>query len=298
MHPIVLAHGFFGFEKIAGLEYFRNVKKYFKNKFSDLNVIVTEVAPNDFIEQRAQQLWEQIDPISEKIHLIGHSMGGLDSRFLASPQGLNKSERLISLTTISTPHCGSPVADFIIDKVDQFMPADIEQFSQKMPSPDRAARKIIKILKTKKEIWKYLSELFNFTTKAMTNLTTSYLKQFNQKYLDAPNVNYFSYAGVTGPGEKDYLPPIMYLTWAIVFFHKDQKTGGRNDGLVAVDSAKWGNFKGEIPADHFKQVGYDLSGIAWLKKLLPCIKTFNHLKFFEKIVFDLRSLESNEKKGM
>ena len=36
---------------------------------------------------------------------------------------------------------------------------------------------------------------------------------------------------------------------------------GDNDGLVSVESAKWGEFLGVLPADHIDQVGhrFDLS---------------------------------------
>ena len=36
---------------------------------------------------------------------------------------------------------------------------------------------------------------------------------------------------------------------------------GSNDGLVSVESARWGNFLGVLPADHLDEVGhrYDLS---------------------------------------
>ncbi|NVM55696.1 MAG: hypothetical protein HWN66_18495, partial [Candidatus Helarchaeota archaeon] len=138
----------------------------------------------------------------------------------------------------------------------------------------------------------YLLALLNFSTEGVKNLTTYFLREFNEKYHDAPDVKYFSYAGVTGPGEKDYLPPIMYITWAIVFLSDDEKASGRNDGIVAVNSSKWGDYKGEIPADHFKQVGYDLSGLTLIRKLIPCLKPFNHIKFFEKIVNDLKQMEN------
>jgi triacylglycerol esterase/lipase EstA (alpha/beta hydrolase family) len=293
MHPIVLAHGFFGFAEMAGIDYFRNVKKYLEKQFSDLDVIVTEVAPNDLIDQRARQLWDQIDRIGQKVHIIGHSMGGLDSRFLLSPEGLDKSERIVSLTTLSTPHLGSPVADFIIDKCEIFKDLDIDPLTKALPKLDRVTKKIMKAMKREREVWRYLVELLNFSTKGMENLTTTHLKQFNQEYPDAPEVRYRSYAGVSGPNEEDYLPPIMYITWAIVFLNKDVDTGGRNDGLVAANAAQWGDFRGEIPADHFKLVGWDLSGWAWLRKLFPCFRTFNHLEFFKNIVRDLRILEED-----
>jgi triacylglycerol lipase len=295
MYPIVLAHGFFGFRKLIGIEYFKGVKKFLTRKFPDLKVKVTEVAPNDLVNKRAVQLWSQIDEMDNKVHIIGHSMGGLDSRFLLSPNGLNKSEKVVSLTTIATPHCGSPVADFIINQREKLTSQEYDQFNRIIPTVNRTTKKIVKSLKLKVDVWKYLLELFNFSDRAMTNLTTSYLKQFNTKHPNAPNVKYFSYSGATGPAEQDYLPPIMYLTWAIIFLSRKKSAGGRNDGIVAVDSARWGEYKGEIPADHFKQVGHDLSGMACLRKLFPCLRPLNHKKFFEKIVLDLQSLEKNSR---
>lgn len=44
-----------------------------------------------------------------KFHLIGHSMGGLDARVVAS----RWPERVASVTTLCTPHRGSPVADWV-----------------------------------------------------------------------------------------------------------------------------------------------------------------------------------------
>jgi triacylglycerol lipase len=296
MHPIVLAHGFFGFAQLGSLTYFKGVEKHLKKKFPGITILITEVEPNDLIKDRAQQLWDQVKKLNEKVHIIGHSMGGLDSRFMISPQGLNKAERVISLTTLSSPHHGSPVAQFIIDRVEMFNDDNIEHLVRRLPTLTRIAKKIIKKMRKRSEVWRYLLELFSFSEKGMTNLTPAFLKEFNQKYLDAPGVKYFSYAGVTGPGEKDYLPELMYLHWAIVYLSKDEQAGGRNDGLGAVESSKWGTFKGEVQADHFKMVGHDLSTRVWLRKLLPflpCLKPFDHLKLFEQIVKDLQELEED-----
>jgi len=292
MYPVVLAHGFFGFAEMAGIEYFKDVKDHLESKFPGLQVIVTEVAPNDLIQERALQLWGQIEKVEKKVHIIGHSMGGLDSRFMISPEGLGKSERVVSLTTISTSHRGSPIADFIMEQGKAFSSQQIDRFTAKLPSLNREARKIIKALKEKGEIWSYLLEFINLTRGGLRDLTCSNMRQFNEKHHDAPGVKYFSYAGVSGPGEEDCLPPVIYIPWAIVFLNDDKSCGGRNDGFVAVNSAKWGDFKGEIPADHLKQVGYDLSGMGWLRKLFFWKKSFNHLEFFEKIVQDLNNLEN------
>ena len=70
-------------------------------------VLVTRVPPIAGVEGRARRLGEQILAAfpDEPVHLIGHSMGGLDARgLLADPAWRG---RILSLTTIGTPHLGS-----------------------------------------------------------------------------------------------------------------------------------------------------------------------------------------------
>ncbi|OWB76212.1 hypothetical protein B5S32_g362 [[Candida] boidinii] len=51
-----------------------------------------------------------------KVNLVAHSMGGLDCRYVISK--LEKENyQVVSLTTISTPHRGSSMADFVIEKI-------------------------------------------------------------------------------------------------------------------------------------------------------------------------------------
>ncbi len=287
MNPIVLAHGFFGFSDIIGIRYFRNVEKDLKARFPGLTVLSPEVAPNDGIELRAQQLWEQIDTLNQKVHIIAHSMGGLDARYMISPQGMNKAERVLSLTTLCTPHRGTPVADAIIHASEIFSPEDIKHMIEKLPALYKIEKKIINALKAKGELVQFLLEFFSIGEKGIKNLAPAYLATFNKEIMDAPGVQYFSYAGVTGPGEQDYLPVLFFLPWAIIFKNKDTIIGGRNDGFVAVESAKWGTYKGELPADHFKISGHDMSAWGWLRKLLPWVKLFNHYAFYRELVAEL-----------
>src|SRR3954453_11519957 len=113
--PIVLAHGLFGFNQI-GLgrltlaAYFRGIPEWLRA--SGNQVLVTKVPPIAGIEARAKRLGEQIATAfpDESVHVIGHSMGGLDARMLLSDPAW--SNRVLSLTTIGTPHLGSSIADF------------------------------------------------------------------------------------------------------------------------------------------------------------------------------------------
>jgi triacylglycerol lipase len=112
--PIVLAHGLFGFERI-GLgpltvaTYFRGIPELLRSMGN--RVLVTRVHPTAGIQRRARRLGERIHAAfpDEMVHIIGHSMGGLDARQLLADPAWSK--RVLSLTTIATPHLGSTLAD-------------------------------------------------------------------------------------------------------------------------------------------------------------------------------------------
>ncbi len=113
--PIVLAHGLFGFSRI-GLgpltltTYFRGIPD--ELRAAGNRVLVTRVHPIAGVEFRAGRLGDRILRAfpEEPVHIIGHSMGGLDARqLLAEPFWR---QRVLSLTTIGTPHLGTYLADF------------------------------------------------------------------------------------------------------------------------------------------------------------------------------------------
>jgi triacylglycerol lipase len=113
--PIVLAHGLFGFTRIGVgpltlTSYFRGIPQALEAAGN--RVLVTRVQPIAGVERRARRLGEQIIKAfgDEPVHLIGHSMGGLDARRLLADESWQ--ERILSVTTIGTPHLGSSLADF------------------------------------------------------------------------------------------------------------------------------------------------------------------------------------------
>jgi len=113
--PIVLAHGLFGFARI-GLgrltitSYFRGIPQALEE--SGNRVLVTRVPSISGIEKRARRLGDQVVRAfpDEPVHVIGHSMGGLDARHLLANPDWRR--RVLSLTTIGTPHLGTALADF------------------------------------------------------------------------------------------------------------------------------------------------------------------------------------------
>jgi triacylglycerol lipase len=113
--PIVLAHGLGGFARIGVgpvtlTTYFRGIPEALEA--SGNRVLVTRVPPLAGVATRAKRLGELIEAAfgDQPVHLIGHSMGGLDSRRLLSDPAWRG--RMLSLTTIGTPHLGSWLADF------------------------------------------------------------------------------------------------------------------------------------------------------------------------------------------
>jgi triacylglycerol lipase len=111
-YPVVLAHGFGGFGsfEIRGrrLAYFRGVSE--RLRASGVDVHVVRVSPFAPIAARAQQLAAQIERLgADRVNIVAHSMGGLDARYAIACLGM--APRIASLTTIGTPHRGTPLAD-------------------------------------------------------------------------------------------------------------------------------------------------------------------------------------------
>src|SRR6516162_675127 len=131
----VLVHGILGFRQKLGVEYFRGVAEHFRAQ--GVAVLVPELDPTRGIEFRGDQLGDQINNAfniglldrTQKTHIVAHSMGGLDSRYLLSPvSGKQLVAAVRSLTTVSTPHKGSPIAD-LIDKPLDLLPLPHLPFS-------------------------------------------------------------------------------------------------------------------------------------------------------------------------
>jgi len=252
---IALVHGILGFREKFGIEYFRGVAEHLTAKGH--KVIPPILDPTRGIEDRGGQLRDQIDAAlangvldpGQKTHIFAHSMGGLDSRWILSPANPNAIQAPIrSLTTISTPHLGSPIAD-LIDTPEKLAPFGQLPFG---PHPNLLQPAL---------------DALGISLDGLRNLTTAYCTQFSQTYVNNPAVAYFSVAGV---GRESSLPTCALF----LLFHQYilALTGEPNDGLVTLTSAQWGSFNGNTwPADHADEVGTNLDTLEatqfpWLAK--------------------------------
>jgi len=173
---VVFVHGILGFSSFQLLgreiQYFRALKAKLHDCIAP--IYFPALPANGTIKQRATVLANHLAQIPEpQIHLIAHSMGGLDSRYAICH--LDPQCRIQTLTTIATPHRGTPLADWFIHK-----PGPIPALGRRLASPG----------------------LYELTPDACT--------RFNYSAPDRPDVSYQSYAGVRSISEM----PLQFRHWA------------------------------------------------------------------------------------
>ncbi len=229
---LVFPSGFFVPQRILGLNYFRGLENHIKNggQHKALFPLVPALGGR---EKRAAELARQIQQAYPEgdIHIIAHSMGGLDSRTViaANPNGLTA--RIKSLTTLSTPHRGSPVADLLAG-----------------PKPDGERRAIYEALS-------HAVAALGIETGALGDLTTDgTAKVPDVASTHGKQIRFRSYFACGRPG---FLATSLALAPTHHYIFK--VTNQMNDGVVARDSAKYGDFQEPFwPCDHVDMIGHNL----------------------------------------
>ena len=215
-YPIIFVHGI-GFRDLKYFNYWGRIPRELKKNGSI--VYYGHQKAWGTIEENASILVATIEKALEetgasKVNIIAHSKGGLDSRYAISH--LHMADKVASLTTISTPHRGSKLID-VLNHL-----------------PDFLYRFIAGIInRSAQQIGDEHPDCYH----SSKQLAPSYLNTFNEENKDAPNVYYQSYASTMKNLFSHTLLAIPYLVMCMV----DSKY---NDGLVTIESAKWGNFKG------------------------------------------------------
>lgn len=272
-YPIILHHGLFGFRQLLFVEYFHQVPKTLRE--AGFDVYTTEAYAFGDIKHKSLELADQVDRIlkmtgKEKVNIIAHSMGGLDARMIISRLGYE--DKVASLSMIGTPNKGSYIADMVTglfnsvtDNAEEIEEREeyLETFTKLLVTPD-----------TNKAI---LEDALG----AIGDLTQLYLHdEFNPKTPDSPKVYYQSWAGRTGllvdKDKKDIVDPILNIFHRIL-----REQSGENDGMVITDSAKWGNFRGMIEADHLDMVGLFNGDTS---------EFFDHEKFYLDMAKELKEM--------
>ncbi len=126
IYPIILAHGICSFDHVLNIlghmdntgddrfHYFRKIRSVLLDH--GFEAFHSRVRWAGSVGERAEDLKNSIEALTdnfikwEKVHVIAHSMGGLDARHMIYNYKMDN--KVASLSTISTPHCGTPLADW------------------------------------------------------------------------------------------------------------------------------------------------------------------------------------------
>lgn len=253
-YPMVFHHGFMGGAAIGG---FKDVEAHFRQRHC--KVYVTEVAAVQTSAYRGAQLKERIETIlaasgAEKVHIIAHSQGGLDARYAISVLGLG--DRVASLSMLGTPNHGTRLADMALSSSGPVAKKALSALLNMMgktvnsntPDPDTLA--------------------------AVESLSVAYVDgPFNHDVKDVDGVVYQSWAGVSGGTSGDQTKTLLLLSQGLLSL-----SDGPNDGVVPEISAKWGNFRDTVAADHMDLIGYQMFDVG---------SPFKHLDFLDTLASEL-----------
>ena len=113
-YPIILVHGVM-IKDIAFFKAFGRIEKVLKE--AGYKVYTAKIDGLGTIEDNAKKLKDYLLFIMEKEHvnkvnLIAHSKGGLDSKYMI--ENLNMENKVASLTALCTPYKGSPIASWLL----------------------------------------------------------------------------------------------------------------------------------------------------------------------------------------
>ena len=218
-YPVVLCHGLFGTHKygagpISAGDYFRGILREMRSW--DVTVFAPRVHPTAGVYRRVWKLAERIETElgDTPFHLVGHSMGGLDARLLATDPAW--ADRILSLTTIGTPHLGTSLADMATTRL------------------------------------KYLCtglEWIGLDVDGIHQVSTRHTIRLTEDWTDPPHSACFSIAGVPDPSTTFFgLRPSHH------WIHK--REGPNDGLVPMESALGWGEPLPPWPHDHFRQINW------------------------------------------
>ncbi|MBR3109349.1 MAG: hypothetical protein IKH30_19515 [Clostridia bacterium] len=113
-YPIVLVHGL-AMKDTFFMKSFGRIDRILR--IQGYTVFKSKIDAVGSVESNAAQLRDEINWIiretgSDKVNIIAHSKGGLDAKCMIRQYGM--ADQVASLTTLCTPHQGSPIASFVM----------------------------------------------------------------------------------------------------------------------------------------------------------------------------------------
>ncbi len=210
-YPIVLIHGA-GFRDLKWPVYWGRIPGALERRGARVFYGLQDCWAST--DTNAREIVRRIDEILQatgaaKVNLIAHSKGGLEARMAASSLGAGN--RIASVTTVATPHRGSKT-------IDRLFAAPKVLFN----AAAFAVNNWIRVVGDKKPDFLAVCQGF----------TTEHMRAFNRENPDVPGVFYQSFGCVMAHPFSD-----INLSTANFILNRIE---GENDGLVSLDSARWG----------------------------------------------------------
>ena len=257
-YPFILVSGLGFKDDINIVNYWGKIPDFLKAHGCDVYTSYQDAfnshADNAIIlKHRVEEILEKTR--KDKINIIAHSKGGLESRYMISKLGLHN--HVASLTMLGTPNRGTTLADIIVGKI---------------PLPKFTIARLFNIYA------KLIGDKRPDSMRAAIQLSRSFMKNFNEDVLDVEGVYYQTFASHV----TRHYPNILWRTLAGVLYTFD----GENDGLVSIKSAQWGDYRGLIKTEACPTISHaDMIGL----KQFRVIKDFKSHWFFANIVHELKN---------
>ncbi|MBP3242435.1 MAG: triacylglycerol lipase [Ruminococcus sp.] len=215
-YPVIMVHGIF-FRDWQLMNYWGRVPASLKK--NGASVFYGNQQSAQSVADSAKELKAEIEKVladtgAEKVNIIAHSKGGLDSRYAISRLGM--ADRVATLTTVNTPHRGCDMVDFLLDKI-----------------PDN----IVDYIAAKYEkIFTVLGDTKPDFLAGVKDLSAERAKAYDQEMPDMPGVSYRSIMTVMNSPKAAGFP--LNMGYRLI-----KKLNGANDGLVWEGSASHGDFR-------------------------------------------------------
>lgn len=254
-YPLLMVHGV-GFRDLRYFNYWGRIPRELKRNgatiyYGNQEAFGTIVYNAGDIRERIFQVMKETG--SEKVNIIAHSKGGLDARYAVSK--LDMGPYVASLTMMNTPHRGCRFVDYacrLPDGLYRLVASYFDYVFSKMGDrhPD-------------------------FYT-ATHQFSTAESERFNQEVQDVPGVYYQSY---TSKMKHPWSHLLLGIPYCMI-----RPLEGDNDGLVSVESAKWGTFRGVFSNSYARGISH--GDIIDLKR--EDYRGFDVIETYVQIVADLK----------
>ena len=226
-YPLVMVHGI-GFRDLRYFNYWGRIPR--ERKRNGASVYYGNQEALGTIHYNAGDIRERILQVCRetgcgKVNIIAHSKGGLDARYAISKLGM--APYVASLTTMNTPHRGCRFVDYACGLPEGLYRLVASCFDRTfLRLGDRNP---------------------DFYT-ATHQFSTWESERFNQEVPDAPEVFYQSY---TSRMKHPWSHLLLAVPYCMI-----RPLEGDNDGLVSVESARWGEFRGIFSNTHTRGISH------------------------------------------